>query len=75
MMAVEVAIRPSFAPGRPHLLFEADFEPGGTSTANYDLTADGRRLLMIKPVATTPAPSRLVVVENWFAELREKLAP
>jgi serine/threonine-protein kinase len=75
MMAVDVATGASFAPGKPRRLFEGDFEPRGTATANYDLTADGRRLLMIKPAATSPVPSRLVVVENWFAELREKLAP
>jgi DNA-binding winged helix-turn-helix (wHTH) protein len=42
---------------------------------SYDLTADGRRLLMIKPAPPSPAPSRLVVVENLFSELREKLGP
>jgi DNA-binding winged helix-turn-helix (wHTH) protein/Tol biopolymer transport system component len=75
MMAVDVTTVASFAPGSPRVLFEGEFEPGGTSTANYDVTADGRRLLMIKPAATSSTPSRLVVVENWFAELQEKLGP
>ena len=75
MMAVDVTTGLSFAAGKPRVLFEGDFEPGGTTTPNYDLTADGRRLLMIKPAPPSPAPSRLVVVENWFSELREKLGP
>lgn len=72
MMAVDVAVSPSFAAGTPRVLFEGEFDLGGHSTPNYDLALDGR-LLMIKSTRTPAAPSRLVVVVNWFAELRQKV--
>jgi hypothetical protein len=37
MMAVDVATAPSFGAGAPRVLFEGEFEPGGTATPNYDL--------------------------------------
>jgi hypothetical protein len=41
---------------------------------HYDAAPDGR-LLMVKPVADDDgAPRQLVVVQNWFEELR-RLAP
>jgi hypothetical protein len=33
---------------------------------------DDRRFLMIRPLATG-APDNLIVVENWFEELKAKL--
>ena len=59
---------------RPRVLFEGEFEEGGDSTPNYDIAPDGR-FLMIEPVRDPgPATSNLVVIDNWFTELRQKLA-
>ena len=73
MMAVDVKTSPSFAAERPQVLAEGEFVHGGFSTPNYDISADGRRVLVIKP-APEPPPLPLVVVENWFTELRQKLS-
>lgn len=74
MMAVRVATSPSFDVAGPRVLFEGEFEAGGSVVPNYDIAPDGRRLLMIEPSQDAePTPSRLVVIENWFAELRQKL--
>ena len=59
---------------KPTMLFEGPylFDIGPT---HYDVARDGR-LLMVKPVAADGdgAPRQLVVVQNWFEELR-RLAP
>ena len=47
---------------------------------DYDVTPDGRRFLVITPIEATgaetnePATPQIVVVENWFEELR-RLVP
>jgi hypothetical protein len=70
MMAASVSAKP-FAVGEPQVLFEGDFEAGGPVTPNYDIAPDGSRLLMIAPAREEP-PSRIVIVDNWFKEVREK---
>jgi eukaryotic-like serine/threonine-protein kinase len=77
MMAVPVAEGPGFTPGRPVRLFEgtgylgAGPQGGGRT---YDVSPDGSRFLMVRFSAPTAAPAPLVVVLNWFEELR-RLAP
>jgi hypothetical protein len=74
MMAARVGAGPSLRFDSPRVLFEGEFEQGGHVTPDYDLTPDGSRLLMIEPSHDAePAPSRLVVIDNWFAELRQKV--
>jgi hypothetical protein len=46
--------------------------PGGL----YDLSPKGDRFLLLKPAPEQPAsniPDRLVVVENWIEELKQKV--
>jgi eukaryotic-like serine/threonine-protein kinase len=74
LMAVDVVgDDPSTWP-KPKLLFEGPyhFDAGPT---HYDAASDGR-LLMVKPIDADGdgAPRQLVLVQNWFEELR-KLAP
>ena len=43
----------------------------------YDVSPDGKRFLMIKPggrAEQTAAPPSLIVVQNWFEELK-RLVP
>jgi len=72
MIAVEVTTSPSFAAGNPQVLAEGDFVPGGRATPNYDIRPDGRRLLVIRAAPDQPRVP-LVVIENWFTELRQRL--
>jgi DNA-binding winged helix-turn-helix (wHTH) protein/Tol biopolymer transport system component len=72
MMTVGVTTSPSFAAGKPQVLAEGDFARGGNATPNYDISPDGRRLLVIRAALDQP-PVPLVVIENWFTELRQKL--
>ena len=43
----------------------------------YDVSPDGRRFLMIKEIAgvdEVPPSARLILVQNWFQELK-RLVP
>ena len=60
-------------------LFEGGFFLGSDGVnpfRMYDVTKDGRRFLMIKPemVSGVAGPPNVIVVLNWFQELR-RLAP
>jgi len=53
--------------GRPHKLFDGDFLQWGT--ADYDVTRDGR-FLMVRP-ATSAAGRALNLCLNWYDELQK----
>ena len=67
MMAVSVQTDPQFSASKPELLFTGKYW-GNRWTANYDVTLDGR-FLMIKPVDESPT-TELHVVRNWGQEVR-----
>ena len=71
MMAVNITTEPTFRAGNPRLLFEGLYQRGATHRANYDVTPDGKRFLMVQAVAGT---GQINVVENWFEELK-RLVP
>src|SRR6267378_3333758 len=71
LVAVEVQSSPTFSLGRSTALFPAraylSFERG----LQYAVAPDDRRFLMIRQVPVS-APDELVVVDNWFEELKPK---
>jgi hypothetical protein len=72
-IAVPISSSPTFSAGSPKMLFEGDyFETGGRQ---YDVDREARRLLMFKnPAAGAGPPPRLILVQNFFEELK-RLAP
>jgi eukaryotic-like serine/threonine-protein kinase len=60
--------------GTPTLLFAGPYpdNPGFTRPRSYDASADGERFLMTKLPSALPEP-RVMVVVNWFDELRAKV--
>ena len=41
---------------------------------NYDVSPDGQRFLMLKPIEQArAAPTQINVVLNWFEELKQKV--
>ena len=48
----------------------------GAAAATFDILKEPFRLLMIRPIKETAAPttSNLIVVQNWFEELK-RLVP
>jgi Tol biopolymer transport system component len=74
MMAVDIATQPSFAAGKPRMLFEGPYEAPPVPIANYDVSPDGQRFLMVKPSEQEQAaPTKINVVLNWFEELKQKV--
>ena len=72
LVAHEVQTTPTFSLGRSTALFPAGgFVSFGTSSA-YAVAPDDRRFLMIRTLATGTS-DKLIVVENWFEELKAKL--
>jgi Tol biopolymer transport system component len=74
MMAVPVAITPTFTPGAPKELFAAPIWGGGTTTnvTRYDVTPDGQRFLInVMPQTTGAPPTPMTVVLNWTAALKK----
>jgi serine/threonine-protein kinase len=68
LMAVDVQTGDTFDAGAPHLVFEK-------AAADYDVSPDGQRFLMLKPAETAGSSvSELHVVLNFFDELR-RLVP
>ena len=74
MSAAVTSSAPDLTVERPRLLFETTFEAdrgSGAANPNYDVTADGRRLVMIQ---APEAPTSLVVVLHWFDELAARVS-
>jgi hypothetical protein len=65
MMAVEVTAGPEFKGGTPAPLFQT---PSGTIVG--DVTADGKRFLLVTPVGPSAA-APFTVVLNWTAGLKK----
>ena len=80
MMAVTMAPGATLSIGTPRMLFEGDYvqEDPTQGAANYDVSADGQRFLLMKDAAptaqaTSPEP-QINVVLNWTEELK-RLVP
>jgi Tol biopolymer transport system component/predicted Ser/Thr protein kinase len=74
MMAVEITTQPSFSAGKPRMLFEGQYQPTPATAANYDVSPDGQRFLMLKPSEQAQAAqTQINVVLNWFEELKRRV--
>ena len=72
--AVEIRTEPTFGAGTPRLLFEGTYERQPGAGANYNVSPDGQRFLMIKPGGTRDeGVNQINVVLNWFEELKAKV--
>jgi serine/threonine-protein kinase len=79
MFAVPVTASPTLKVGTPVALFQRRYyiAPTGSPRPQYDVSADGQRFLMLAPTTGTDAAlarPRIVVVQNWFEELK-RLVP
>ncbi len=72
MMALAVTTQPTFSAATPRLLFEGRYEPSFRGEANYDVSPDGQRFLMVKSMEQ-PTPTPLVVVLDWFTDLTRRV--
>ena len=81
LVAVTIEEGPSPSPGRPRVVAEGPyFAPpweSGIRNRTYDITPDGGRFLMVKPIGEVDrgqSPTELHLVFNWFDEL-QRLVP
>jgi tricorn protease-like protein len=74
MMVVETKTQPTFSASAPRLLFEGTYEESGSANANYSVTSDGQRFVMIKASGSEGgAPTQINVVLNWFEDLKRRV--
>jgi serine/threonine-protein kinase len=73
MMVVDISTQSSFSAGKPRVLFSEPYLPTPIIPANYDVSLDGQRFLMLKPIEQEAAPTQINVVLNWFEELKQKV--
>jgi serine/threonine-protein kinase len=73
MMAVEISTQAGFSAGKLRQLFEGHYLKNTITyaRANYDVSPDGQRFLMLKPAEQQQsAPTQINVVLNWTEELK-----
>ena len=74
LMAVDITAHPGFSAGKPHMLFRGPYNSTPATSANYSVSPDGQRFLMLKSVGTAEgAPTQINVVLNWFEELKQRV--
>ena len=72
LVAAQVATTPTFSVGRQQSLFSAiAFVALGVHQA-YDVGPDDRRFLMVRTEGSDQS-TELILVQNWFAELKTKV--
>jgi serine/threonine-protein kinase len=69
LAAVEVHSTPTFSSGRSTILFPAGAYLSFARGVEYAVAPDDRRFLMIREIAGS-VPDELIVVDNWFDELK-----
>ena len=75
LVSAQVSMSPTFSLGRTTVLFSAaEFVMGGISRRNYDVSPDDQRFLMIRR-ARGSASAQVMVIENWFEEIKAKAKP
>jgi serine/threonine protein kinase len=88
-MVVPVETEPTFIPGNPEILFKGTYSSGNflnqITLTPWDIHPTNGKFLMLKPIAPTDdesiagdiaeeAPRKIILVTNWFEELKEKVS-
>ncbi len=61
----------TFSASKPHLLFRTEDNYAAAPTRGWDISLDGQRFLMVKRGERKPQPvTELILVQNWFEELK-----
>ena len=69
-----VETEPTFAPGQPDVLFSATQFESGPNDPQYDVTPDDERFIMIRETGDVSTAAKLILVQNFFEELK-RLVP
>ena len=77
IMAVDVDTQRDFVPGRPRVVMDAPPLPVGDITwteRDLAVSSDGKSMILLEDDPTDDSqepPPKIVVVRNWFSEIRE----
>jgi dipeptidyl aminopeptidase/acylaminoacyl peptidase len=72
--AVPVRLSPTFSIGSARLIFSGPYlDTGILDGHTYDVSADGRRFLVVQISEEERAPRRFRLVQNWSEELKAKV--
>ena len=74
MVAVRVETTPTFSAGPASVLFPATDYLTHIGRPQYDVTRDGQRFIMLRPVGGD-VQTKLILVQNFFEELRTRVPP
>ena len=74
MLAASVETAPAFVTTRRQELFSGPYQRStGSRSYSYDISPDGERFLMIRESEYDARGSEIIVVQNWFEELKERV--
>jgi serine/threonine-protein kinase len=74
MMVVSVGSGSELTPTRPRKLFEGHYVGSLEGLQEFDVSADGKRFVMIKSMQESVSETRsLRVILNWFEDLKNKV--
>ncbi|MEE8146311.1 MAG: hypothetical protein V3T24_01805, partial [Longimicrobiales bacterium] len=77
LMVVTVDLGATFGAGTPRPLFADPYARDNSGAGiggvpNYDVTPNGQRFVMVRG-ASSAGPDSVIVVTNWFEELRQRM--
>jgi hypothetical protein len=80
VIAVAVQTEPVFKHGKPEVLFQGKYVPApNQNNPMWDVHPDGNRFMMMKDAASAGEPAnppdsrKIVIVLNWFEELKQRV--
>ena len=74
MMVVNVETKSGFSAGKPRLLFDGEsYSPTPATFPNYDVSRDGRFLMLKPSKQQAQAATQINAVLNWFEELKQRV--
>ena len=71
LVAVQFTEDPTFATVREDMLFSMDDYLTSNGNPMYDVSPDDQRFVMLR-IAAEFGSSELILVDNWFEELRQR---
>ena len=72
-LGADISRTPQIGVGRSRVLFTGNYAPATIDSPGYDVTPDGNAFIMVQPYEENVV-SRMIVVVNWFDELK-RLVP
>ncbi|MFQ5626698.1 MAG: hypothetical protein ACE5FM_08615, partial [Methyloligellaceae bacterium] len=73
MMAVNITTDPFFSSGKPRELFDvSQMSFPNTPIANYDISPDGKRFIMVRNTRENTQTKVLNVILNWTEDLQDR---